>query len=140
MAFRSKVRWRTHPWFRVLRYGFCPDEAAWEYERDRALKRAHVEIGPYPASLKYPGMTTSFINDGGARCHLVTLADDLDDDPIRLVSTIAHESVHVAEAIIEAMADANPSEEFRAYAVGAITGEIFEDYSRVRSPAAKAAS
>lgn len=127
------IKWRKNSWFRVLRYGFCPSADLYERERKRVLRSAHVDIGDYPTA---PGMTVLWREPTGPRA-LVCLGESLDDNPIDLVSTIAHECVHVAHAITEAMADREPSEEFLAYLVGGLVADIFADYSAVRSPAAK---
>lgn len=132
LAKRGRVLWRTNPWFRVVRYGFCPDEAAWEGERKNALADAHLQIGPYPSDA---GLTTSWKASNGDAHALVTLADWLDDEPIQLVSTIAHECVHVAAVVTDCMKDDCPSEEFQAYLVGGLVAQIFRDYSDARKRA-----
>jgi hypothetical protein len=129
---RKRVKWRVNPWFPVICYGFCPDAETWEVERARALRKGHVEIGDYPVNDLHLGMTNNFRSDTlDAHC-LLSLSPKLDSDPIKLVCLIAHECVHIAEAMFEEMREASPSEEFRAYVVGALVAEMFEDYSATR--------
>lgn len=123
------VKWRVNSWFPVLRYGFCPSEEIWQVERARALRDGHVELGDYPVSESHLGMTTTFLGKFGNPHALLALDASLDDQPVRLASVIAHECVHMAEALSEKMEDRCPSEEFRAYVVGAFVAEMFEDYS-----------
>lgn len=126
------VTWRTNPWLKVMRFGFCPNKEIWDALRSEVLNDCHINIGDYPVSDGTPGMTTNWRDSTGTRS-LVTLADWLDDEPLELASTLAHECVHLAHRLFEAMHDDEPSEEFTAYIVGGLVKDIFEDFRSTRA-------
>ncbi len=45
-----------------------------------------------------------------------------------LMSTLVHESVHIWQAIKVAMCESDPSDEFEAYSIEAVFGELLEQY------------
>lgn len=122
----SKIRWHLH-WSKSAWYGFCPDESAWEVERARALKKGVIDIRDYPVTT---GMTTCYRTPDPRA--LLTLHDELDGDPIRLVGTLSHEAFHIAKMIFDQMAESDPGEEVWAYTIGDITSTLFRDYSLTR--------
>ncbi|XAI96507.1 hypothetical protein [Microcystis phage Mae-JY35] len=126
------VTWRTSPWFKVMRFGFCPNKDMWDVLRAEVLGDCHINIGDYPVNDGTAGMTTNWRDSTGTRHCLVTLADWLDTEPLELASTIAHECVHLATRLTEAMQDDEPSEEFMAYVVGGFVRDIAEDHSSSR--------
>lgn len=117
----SRIRWRLH-WSRTCWYGLCPDCKTWNVERARVLRRNHLDIGKYS---EHAGLTTLYKTPD--KRYLVTLGDRLDDDPVTLVSTLAHEAVHVVRAAHEAMGENSAGEETLAYEVGVVVRHLFED-------------
>lgn len=124
----KKLNWRL-AWSHSARFCFCPTQELWDAERTRVLKRANVDIQSYPCG-NNTGMTTIY-RDGDTRI-VVALSEQVDDEPALLVGTLAHEAVHVANAIFESMAEKSPGEETMAYTVGRVTAELFLDYTRTR--------
>lgn len=133
----GRIVWRKSSWFGVLFYGFCPDEEAWSRVRQKTLSEVHVDIGAYPET---SGNVTAWVDRLGNARHLMTISDALDDDPVELIGTLAHESWHIASAIFEGMSEDRSGEEVQAYVLGGITSEMFSDYSQVRSPLARQAN
>lgn len=120
------IRWHLH-WSKSAWYGFCPDQETWDAERARVLKKVHLDITEYPATT---GMTTCYRTPDPRA--LLSLHEDLDGDPVRLVGTIAHEAFHIAQMIFREMHEDEPGEEIWAYTLGDITSTLFRDYSLTR--------
>jgi len=59
---------------------------------------------------------------------LVYLSERLDEDLVKLTSTLAHECLHLTYSTAESMGDKDASEEFFCYTTGLIYGIVFQDY------------
>lgn len=129
---KDKTIWCDRGWMPTY-YGFCPSEKAWKREMKRlGDEGVPIPDAPYPTS---DGCCTTFVNDttGKVVC-LVTIANHLDDadDPVGIVTLIAHEAVHVWQAIREDIGEEAPSVEFEAYAIQNISAHLLEAYSKTR--------
>lgn len=120
------ITWHLH-WSKTCWYGFCPDKKSWAKERRRVLKAHHLDIGSYP---EFSGLTTCYKTPDPRA--LVTLNDDLDGDPIRLVGTISHEAIHIVSMAFREMHEDDAGEETLAYSVGQVSSDLFEAYSLSR--------
>lgn len=123
---KVEITWHQH-WSLTCWYGFCPNRKTWERERRRVLKLRHIDIGDYPET---SGMTACYRTPDPRA--LVVIHTELDDDPIRLVGTLAHEAVHVAMMAFEQMHEDKPGEEITAYAVDQIASHLFEAFILTR--------
>jgi hypothetical protein len=123
----SKVVWCNRGWFPV-HFGFCPDKKAW----NREMKRMGVKSEPYPKS---DGRCVTFESSGKV-CAIVTVSKQVDGkDSNGVVGLIIHEAVHVWQLIRENIGESNPSPEFEAYAIQAISQELIAAYSETRGAA-----
>ena len=82
---------------------------------------------------KYPdsdGRCSTFESDGKV-CAIVTINKRVDGkDSNGIVGLIVHEAVHVWQLVRENIGEANPSSEFEAYAIQAISQELIEAYAK----------
>lgn len=133
MVKAERMVWLRNPWFDVMYYGFCPNPDVWEEVRAWALADAHVELGEYPVG---PGVSTGMVSrfkDGlGNTRVVVSLAAWLDDEPVKLMSTLVHECGHVLGTLLEKMDDQESSEEFNCYVMGALVTEMLGEYEKTR--------
>lgn len=128
----GRVIWRRTP-IPIVNYCFCPSEEAWERLRSRY---SLFELPEYPVKDGKAGVASHWRYDDTLHA-VVTLNEQLDDNPTRLIGTIAHEAFHVVAHLCKEMADDGASEEFMAYMIGMVTEQLFEDYSTTRSPEAR---
>lgn len=113
--------------FFPLYYGFCPNEKAWH----KALKRLKVPSEPYPES---DARVSTFTNlDTGDAVCIVTLSESIDTKcTLGTIGLMAHESVHVKQALMECIGETNPSSEFEAYVVQNILLNLLNAYQKTR--------
>lgn len=119
----DRVIWCNRGWLPVF-YGFCPNKAAWEKE----MKRLGVTNAPYPTTA---GSVTHFDNKFRAECLIVTVAPH-NRPALRVIGILAHEAAHVWQSICEAIGEREPSKEFEAYSIQAITQELIAAYEKTR--------
>lgn len=120
----SRVVWCNRGW-QPLSYGFCPSEAAWHHE----MKRLGVENEPYPTST---GHCAYFYNlKRTANCAIVTVANHT-RRPIEVIGLLTHEAMHVWREIRNCIGERDPSAEFEAYSMQAITQELIAAYEATR--------
>jgi len=126
------LRWHMPPLFTCMKFAFCPTEEVWEAEREKVKKADTLDIGEYPQT---NGMCVSWRSKGGVLHVLITLDDELDSDPVELISVIAHECYHLACHTLRAASEEEPGEETVAYLVGDLVKTIWEDYCLTRGKA-----
>lgn len=122
------VIWCDHGFF-PIHYGFCPSEAAWK----REMKRLGIKCEPYPQS---DARTATFENKTrGDIAVIVTVHERYDEKPaVAVMALIAHEAVHVWQAIRKEMGEDSPSTEFEAYALQDIILRLGTAYVQSRRP------
>lgn len=119
------IKWHKPALMPVLYFGFCPDKATWDANAAQVLKKTHRDLQDYPST---NGCLTCWKDELGNSRLLVTIHEENDRDPIRLVGVIVHECVHIAQlTFTEAMED-TPGMEAEAYMVQSITETIWTDY------------
>lgn len=120
----SKVVWCDRGW-QPFCYGFCPDEAAWK----REMRRLNVDECPYPTS---DGRFTVFDKaNGHEHCGIVTVSHRK-MDRLSIVGLIVHEAMHVWRHVRENMGEREPSAEFEAYSMQAISQNLIHAYQQTR--------
>ena len=66
---------------------------------------------------------------GGRSC-VVCIGNMKNVPPIRIASILVHEAVHIWQTYIEFIDEENPSKEFEAYSIEAISYNLMEEYVR----------
>lgn len=61
---------------------------------------------------------------------VVYLDDKILDDPAEVVDTIVHESVHVWQAVRDAIGEAEPAREQEAYTIAKIVETVMHDFAK----------
>lgn len=122
----SKVYWIDRGW-QPIYLGFCPNKKAW----NAVMKEFKIkDPPPYPTT---DGCTQYLCNEiTGDALILVTVNEN---DKFNLLTTIglmAHEAVHVFDLICEHINEDEPSKEFKAYSIQAITMELLEAWRKTR--------
>lgn len=122
----SKVIWCSRGWQPVY-YGFCPSERAWK----RELRRLGVPDEPYPTS---DARCTYFERHGNTgHSILVTVSERaVKHTKVEIIGLIVHESMHVWRFIRECIGESDPSKEFEAYSIQAISQDLISAYERTR--------
>jgi len=116
----NKVIWCDRGWMPYY-YGFCPNERAWR----REMKRLGVpKPPPYPA---INGACTNLETKDGKHCSIITIGHEK-RPAVQVVGLLAHEGMHVWRAIRESIGEREPSSEFEAYAIQAITQDLITAY------------
>jgi hypothetical protein len=128
------IKWHKAPLFGTAWFAFCPNEKEWQAQRAHAIKVMCVDIGPYQHDGKKgpSGLFTCWIDEHNNKCGIITLADWLDKEPVKIIGVLAHEAVHCAEMIFESAHEDKSGEETRAYMVGHIVETIWTDYVKTR--------
>lgn len=80
-------------------------------------------------SPKAEGTTTTLEGPGGLVC-LVCIRVDKKRCPLRTVSILVHEAVHVWQAHRDRIGEDTPSEEFEAYAIESIAERLITAYPK----------
>ena len=125
---KDSVLWCDRGWF-PLQYGFCPNEKAW----DKLLKVRNITLTGNEYASGTAARTTSFISSEHT-FSIVTVGEDETNTPLETVGLLIHEASHVLDAVIDAMNDKAPSEEFRAYSIQAIALNLVDAYEETRGP------
>lgn len=109
-------------------FAFVASEEIW----DREMKRLKVTDTPYPTST---GHCMTLMGNQETPCCLVTLHERSDDaDPGFIAGILAHEAVHVWQAMVKSMGERKPGVEFEAYMIQHITVELMAAYGLSRKP------
>lgn len=79
--------------------------------------------------------TVHFLLHGetGRKIAIVALDDSKKVTATQKVALIVHEAVHIWQHIVEELGETNPSNEFEAYSIQAITQELLLAYDRAKS-------
>lgn len=124
MSCQSRVIWCDRGW-QPHCYGFCPDEHAWK----REMRRLNITDAPYPTT---SGSCTTFdkttSNDA---CSIVTI-NESKRPKLQVVGLLVHEAMHVWRHVRESMGEREPSLEFEAYAMQAISQCLIDAYEKTR--------
>ena len=121
------IMWCDMGWFSgTFYYGFAPNKKSWK----RGVKKLGIKDSPYPKSA---GRCTYF-EQKGKRCCVVTIKDGLEKTytPLEISCLMMHEAVHVWQFFIEQIGEENPSPEFEAYSLQAITQELLHKFETSR--------
>jgi len=108
--------------------GLCLDEGNFQ----RELKKLKVPREHWPEWL--PSDSAGAVhffekNDGHQKCAIV--CTEKHGDPNETVGLLIHEAVHVWQHICEALDEDNPSREFEAYSIQAISLRLIAAYSEL---------
>jgi hypothetical protein len=124
----DRVVW-CHRGFFPVHYGFCPSQAAW----NREMKRLGAAGEPYPQA---DARASTFENkNSGDIAVIVTVNERYDKKPaVNVMALIAHEAVHVWQAVRKEMGEDNPSTEFEAYALQDIVLKLGDAYEKSHRP------
>jgi hypothetical protein len=121
----SRVIWCDRGW-QPHCYGFCPDERAW----NREMRRLKINDVSYPTSDAC--CTTFDKRKSHASCTIVTVSDAKRRPKLQVVGLLVHEAMHVWRRVREYMGESEPSLEFEAYAMQAISQNLIEAYEKTR--------
>ena len=113
---RSTV-WLDQGWQPAF-IGFCPNKKAWR----KLVKQFGLKDEPWPEA---DGHTHTFQNSSGALCIVVTIQPPKDRSLVEMIGIIAHESTHVWQFVRQEMREDCPGIETEAYAIQAITQNVF---------------
>ena len=106
-------------------YGLCLTEKEFHKE----LKKLKVPLHSYPEHTKYSdGASTHYLEKGGGRVAIVCLGNTKGYTKEQVYALIAHEAVHIWQAICDELGEDTPSAEFEAYSLQQITQNLLESY------------
>ena len=106
-------------------YGFCPSEKAWYKEFKR------IGFGTIPTYPKSDGNTFFFDDkyaDVKGNCALVTINNAGGKESIVIAGLLAHEAVHIKQAILRSVGEDNVGDETEAYLIQTITQDLLWAY------------
>lgn len=121
----DKPFWIKCPLFPAFYYGFCPSEKAWYKEFKR------IGYGTVPTYSKMDGNTFFFDSDYAdvkGNCALVTINNAKDKEGILIAALLAHEAVHIKQAILRSVGEDNVGDETEAYLVQRIAQDLMWAY------------
>lgn len=108
--------------------GFVPSAKAWA----RTMKHLAV-TSPYPTAA---GMCTVLTDKKGTVTCLVTISEDHDkgdlSNGLNITSILAHEATHVFQHLCDKIGEYKPSDEFEAYFIQNIYGDLADAYCATR--------
>jgi len=110
-----------------LYFGLCTSEKMFHKE----LKKLGVPGNTWPLFISnvWNGATTHFFeSDKGKTCALVCIRDVEGVTGIEMAALLVHEAVHIWQAIKENYGETNPSDEFEAYSIQHISGQLMDAY------------
>lgn len=69
---------------------------------------------------------------GGSLTCVVCLHPDalIAVDPIQVAGTLVHEAVHIFQRLCDSIGESQPSNEFEAYSIERISGELMREFAR----------
>lgn len=76
------------------------------------------------------GRVHYFETPEGRQCALVCLGDTEGRSGIEIAALLVHEAVHIWQLIVEDMNEKNPSREFEAYSIQAISLQLMDLYEQ----------
>lgn len=126
---KGRVVWCDRGWQPVW-FGFCPSRKAWK----RQMKRMGLKGEPYPET---DGRCTTF-DRKGKTVVLITLRDGAENErpASEILGVLIHEAVHVWQEVRACIGEHEPSKEFEAYSVQAISQSLIEAFEKTRGKAA----
>lgn len=115
---KYKLKWYDGGLVPVM-YAFVPNEKIWS----NTIKTLETDIS-YPTT---QAACTWFKKPGLVRC-LITVREDTGHNLFQITGLIAHEAVHVLQAVCQNMGEEYPSEEFVAYGVQQVYLNMLDEY------------
>ena len=109
-------------------YGLCRTEAEFQQE----LKRLKIPRSDWPEFMAttHANATVHFFEKTGdiGRCAIVCLQSSKGFTKAQVYACLAHEAVHIWQAIRDDIGEKYPSSEFEAYSIQAITQNLILAY------------
>lgn len=107
-------------------FGLCTSEAMFH----KQLKRMKVARNEWPSFIKndHSDATAHFFEMGGEVSVLVCIRTRQKITPIQVACLLVHEAVHIWQHYTDSIGEKNPSSEFEAYSIQAISQELMELY------------
>lgn len=72
--------------------------------------------------------------DGLLTCIVCLHPDSAKADPIEVVASLVHESVHVFQRLCDSIGESDPSREFEAYSIERIAERLMREFVRQTTP------
>lgn len=119
-------------------YGLCLDEADFR----RELKRLKVPKDQWPPFLasQSANATAHFFERDSERSCIITLGSTKGHSIAQIHAMLVHEAVHLWQEIRSDIGEKQPSSEFEAYAVQALSQRLIEAYSEAKRKPRRASS
>ena len=106
-------------------YGLCLTEKEFHKE----LRKLGVPLHSFPEHTKYAsGASTHYLESGDDKVAIVCLGNTRGYTKEQIHALIAHEAVHVWQAICDELGETSPSIEFEAYSLQQITQNLLTSY------------
>lgn len=108
-------------------FGLCTSKEDFQ----RELARLAVPRDNWPRFNKSPKHASVhyFEKGDGKQCAIVTIQPGRDKTGVQIAALLVHEAAHIWRAIREDMNEKEPSAEFEAYSLQAISQELMQAYS-----------
>ena len=108
-----------------IRMALCKNEKQFTQE----LKRLKIKESEFPDFVSCGAdATTHFFRKGAEECCIVCLRTAKKITRVQVYSLLVHEAVHIWQAVKECIGEADPSKEFEAYSIQAISQELMGAY------------
>jgi hypothetical protein len=132
---KGEVVWIERGWQPVAA-GFVPSAKAWDREIKRL--RAPKPRPAYPSIANFGRHTQLLENDTTKESViLVTVGNGSERDPLEVIITIVHESVHVWQFICRVIGESSPGIETEACAIESISRALIEAYTSTQGKGKK---
>ncbi len=107
-------------------FGLCTTEAMFH----KQLKRMKVARNEWPSFIKndHSDATAHFFERDGEVSVLVCIKTRKEITPIQVAGLLVHEAVHIWQHYTRSIGEKEPSDEFEAYSIQAISQELMELY------------
>lgn len=89
-----------------------------------------ADVRPEFLKTDHADATVHFFESEEKLCAVLCMPRAKDKAPEQIAGLIAHEAVHLWQAVRDAIGEKHPSSEFEAYSVQAITQRWLEEYNR----------
>lgn len=109
-----------------ISYALCLSEASFYKE----LQRLKIPPGDWGEFLILSATTHFFKTQKNEFIAIVTIGDRKRIPIIETYALLVHEAVHIWQEICEKMYERNPSIEFEAYSIQAISQDLMDSYAR----------
>lgn len=137
MSRQQKSKQKTSNWLnRVLvqsshHLALCLTEKQF-HQKLKELKLPEKDYPPFLGSWHSHATTHFLVNEAGkSAAAIVCLGDMKEYDYAEIAALIAHEAVHVWQAVRETLGEKEPSSEFEAYSVQNILQTLLYEYERL---------